>query len=334
MVKERIKNSKGITLIALIITILILIILTALVVKITVDKDFFGKTKKGVNTTNNKIALHHNNIGELMDEFDTLLPEDEPGDEPGDEVTEPEKIPQITLAYSPTLDTWTNEDVTVTANVDLSGYDIQMSDDGTNWESGNTVTLDKNGKVYARAVKNGSQVGNITEGEVTNIDKELPEPGTITIYSNNEDFLYIYNKFFNDGEDVDIYYLECSEDNIFSDPHGCTTRSKVCIELEDGTDDESGHYKTTYNIYRGNELVYIDEEFDYFDYNELEYELIEEDIEGNIEIDAFGIYKNTQTSRDTKIYSVAYKIIVTTEDNAGNKYERSYFLDCKDNTDI
>ena len=331
MVKEKLKKSKGITLIALIITIIILLILVAIATDIVIDGDMIGVAEEAVNKSNNKVGKLQNRVDEITDIIDSSkTPENT-----DNQVQKPEtESPQITLAYSPTLDTWTNEDVTVTASVDLSGYDIQMSDDGTNWESGNTVTLDKNGKVYARAVKNGSQVGNITEGEVTNIDKELPEPGTITIYSNNEDFLYIYNKFFNDGEDVDIYYLECSEDNIFSDPHGCTTRSKVCIELEDGTDDESGHYKTTYNIYRGNELVYIDEEFDYFDYNELEYELIEEDIEGNIEIDAFGIYKNTQTSRDTKIYSVAYKIIVTTEDNAGNKYERSYFLDCKDNTDI
>ena len=299
MVKKKIKKSKGITLIALIITILISIILTTLVVKITVDKDFFGKTKQGVNATNNKVALHHNNMGQLMDEFDTLLPQDPDGKKPDDEVIEPEEIPQITFEYSPALDTWTNKDVTVTARANLSGYDIQISNDGTTWEPSNTIEYESNGKVYARAVKNGSQVGTTAEGEVTNIDKTPPTVGNIIAF--DDDTTYE----FDDENDLSV-----------------VVNGSIYVKKQDGSDSLSGHKSTTYAIYDDEDLtcnsmsMWEDEVPDPYNLIGVS-SLTWDDIVYPGEDDVV-------TSR--AMYASEYWIEVKTLDNAGNEAREVYYI--------
>ena len=57
-----------------------------------------------------------------------------------------------------------------------------MSKDKTNWETTNSLTYTENGKVYVRLMKDGEQVGDIKEGEVTNIDKTVTTPGSIKAY--------------------------------------------------------------------------------------------------------------------------------------------------------
>jgi len=295
MVKEKLKKSKGITLIALIITIIILLILVAIATDIVIDGDMIGVAEEAVNKSNNKVGKLQNRVDEITDIIDSSkTPENT-----DNQVQKPEtESPQITLAYSPTLDTWTNEDVTVTASVDLSGYDIQMSDDGTNWESGNTVTLDKNGKVYARAVKNGSQVGTTAEGEVTNIDKTPPEVGKIIAYLDDDTTFQAENNYFN----INVG----SGDAVF-------------VKKEDGSDLDSGHKSTTYALYLDSELTENALEFyGWIDMNAYEltgstmlvYDYIYPD-----EIDSI-------TSRATRMS--AYWIEIKTLDNAGNESRDLY----------
>ena len=61
------KENKGITLIALIITIVILLILLAVSVDLIIDGKIFTSAEKAVNGTNEKVAQQQGRIDELMD---------------------------------------------------------------------------------------------------------------------------------------------------------------------------------------------------------------------------------------------------------------------------
>ena len=66
------KKTKGITLIALIITVIILLILVGVSVNLLIKGDLFGSAQKAVNGTNSKIAEQQNIMDDLMDEWDEL----------------------------------------------------------------------------------------------------------------------------------------------------------------------------------------------------------------------------------------------------------------------
>jgi len=218
--KETLKKSKGITLIALIITIVILIILTVLVIDLVVDGEIFDNSRETVDETNNRNKELQNTIDRLGEKLDE------------------EKQPKITFAYSPSLDTWTNGDVVVTAAIkEPEEYDLQISRDGTTWESVNTLTYELNGKVYARAVKDGTQVGKTKVGEVTNIDKTPPTVGTIKGYEDME--LQNELEFEVDTPGTIIYV---------SDDFANASTQGIYIEFINGSDNGSGMHKTTYKI--------------------------------------------------------------------------------------
>ena len=63
------KENKGITLIALIITIVILLILLAVSVDLIIDGKIFTSAEKAVNGTNEKVAQQQGRIDELMEEW-------------------------------------------------------------------------------------------------------------------------------------------------------------------------------------------------------------------------------------------------------------------------
>lgn len=92
----------------------------------------------------------------------------------------------ITFSYSE--EGWTNGDVTVTASTELTGYIIQTSKDGVNWESTDSQTLSENGAVYARLVDSTNQEGEGETATVDNIDKGIP---TITGVSSNSNTIIL-----------------------------------------------------------------------------------------------------------------------------------------------
>lgn len=62
----------GITLIALIITVIILLILSAVTINITIGGDLFGKTEKAVDDTNDKVSQLQNDSNDLLNQWDNL----------------------------------------------------------------------------------------------------------------------------------------------------------------------------------------------------------------------------------------------------------------------
>ena len=74
---------------------------------------------------------------------------------------------------------WTNESVTVTAEVkegiDITGFTLQTSKDGTNYTSTASQTFTANGTIYARVVDSTEQYKAIATRDIENIDKTKPE---------------------------------------------------------------------------------------------------------------------------------------------------------------
>jgi len=170
---------------------------------------------------------------------------------------------EIALTFDPQLTTWTNDDVVVTASLGASGdiaqinqslikrvsyteandnivlanntgYTIQMSKDGTNWSTTNSLTYTENGKVYARVMKDGNQVGETAESEVTNIDKTKPIAGTLKVFDRSSE-----------GPEIEIFF---DSNNCITEGASGSLASNLFVELVDGEDDESGHQSTTYSI--------------------------------------------------------------------------------------
>ena len=66
------KENKGITLIALIITIVIMLILVAVSIDLVIDGKIFNSAEKAVNGTNAKVAQEQTRIDELMEEWNRI----------------------------------------------------------------------------------------------------------------------------------------------------------------------------------------------------------------------------------------------------------------------
>ena len=66
------KSNKGITLVALIITVIILLILSAITIDIAIDGKLFDRSKETVSEANNKLGEEQNRVDSLVNEWDNL----------------------------------------------------------------------------------------------------------------------------------------------------------------------------------------------------------------------------------------------------------------------
>ncbi len=95
------------------------------------------------------------------------------------------KLPELTdenTKFIKTPESWTNGNVTVTAQTKMTGYTIQTSQDKENWKNIAYQIVEKNGKVYAR-LSDGYNSGKVYETDITNIDKLAPNTFTPTATS-------------------------------------------------------------------------------------------------------------------------------------------------------
>lgn len=95
------------------------------------------------------------------------------------------KLPELTdenTKFIKTPESWTNREVTVTAQTKMTGYTIQTSQDKENWGNIAYQIVEKNGKVYAR-LSDGCNSGKVYETDITNIDKLAPNTFTPTATS-------------------------------------------------------------------------------------------------------------------------------------------------------
>ena len=337
------KKANGITLIALVVTIIVLIILAGISINLILgDNGIITKaeaakenvrgadvkeivamrkmeneiTKYGVGTKYSKTDVidELEAEGKLLEEEVELLKETDVitiGDieidfSILDENTTEDSVtaPEITLTYDPPLNEYTNGTVVVTANTNATEYTIEMSTDGSNWNSINSASYDANGKVYAR-LSDGTTILNEIEGEVTNIDKTNPEAGELKVYVNYGTWEEVT---FNENNAIDM------------------SKCELKVELVNGSDTESGHKKTTYSV----EATGVDAE------NESYQNLTESII---LKVDDLVVFEETTTTanniinneNDYEIIPLAvlrnnYTFVVTTEDNAGNISSNTYTI--------
>ena len=132
----------------------------------------------------------------------------------------------VTFSYNPTG--WTNGNVTVTANTTVTGYTLQTSKDGINWENTATQIFSDNGMIYAR-LWDGINYGGTAIGNITTIDRTVPTISDISFR----------------GNFANTYYAICTRG----------TKGKVYISIDGGNTYITGNreewiivnYGTNYN---------------------------------------------------------------------------------------
>ena len=104
-----------------------------------------------------------------------------------------EKVPDLTSSnttFSPNINYWTNQNVTVNVSTTISGYTLQLATADpnveSNWHNATSQEMTANGTIYAR-LTNGTKSGGYTSYEVWNIDKTPIDSGrgSISIARNN-----------------------------------------------------------------------------------------------------------------------------------------------------
>ena len=86
-------RNEGITLIALIITIIILLILVGVSINLAIKGDLFGSAEKAVSGTNDKTAQEQTRVDELMGELDEVEREIEEQERQQEETEKPKNLP-------------------------------------------------------------------------------------------------------------------------------------------------------------------------------------------------------------------------------------------------
>ena len=86
-------NEKGITIIALIITIILLLILVGVSINLVIKGNLFGSAEKAVSGTNDKTAQEQTRVDELMGELDEVEREIEEQERQQEETEKPKNLP-------------------------------------------------------------------------------------------------------------------------------------------------------------------------------------------------------------------------------------------------
>ena len=141
-------------------------------------------------------------------------------------------------------ETWTNKTVTVTAtlNTDITGFTLQTSKDGENWENTASQVFTENGKIYI-TLYDGKNYGGSATGNITNIDKLAPNEFTPTVETNTITSLKVTGKT-TDKEATEKYEKSEIKQYYFSKDNGATwvTNNSNSYIFDNLT------YAQTYNI--------------------------------------------------------------------------------------
>ncbi|MCL2859043.1 MAG: fibronectin type III domain-containing protein [Oscillospiraceae bacterium] len=187
------KNKEnGITLIALIITVIVMLILAGVAIRSIINTGLIDKTMQAVSAYNNSVNNEEGSISDMITMLNSV------GEKNVDESSTPTppspptvSVPDLTqqnleFTYIPNI--WTNEDVTVTISTTVTGYTLQYSTNGSDWSNYTTgITYTTNGIIYAR-LTDGTNTGNYVTGNITSIDKTAPVVGIITATTNSLTF--------------------------------------------------------------------------------------------------------------------------------------------------
>lgn len=217
------KKENGITIIALIVTIVVLLILAGVSISLIIKRNGIiskaevakqeteiADEKKKINLSalaaqaNNKDAVIRRNdfdkeLKKFFNEDYTLEPD---SDAEEYEVTCKKSGRKYTIksgitkknsdyelnnnntTFSLSPSGWTNGDVIVNVKTTIQEYTLQTSKDGKNWNDSKEQVFSTNGIMYAR-LWNGSESVSELQYEVNNIDKSTPEVSATAINTNS-----------------------------------------------------------------------------------------------------------------------------------------------------
>lgn len=200
------KSQKGITLLALVITIIVLIILAGVGISlVTGDGGIIGKTKNAKETADSSKDNEENRLNEFGEYID-YAEKDQDYDK------------NITFNYSSRY--WTNNNVTVTASATLENYEIQTSTDANTWDDETSQTLSENGNVYARLVnKTLNLATEYVVATVDNIDKVKPIITSVATTTNvieisaTDDASGIVGYAATESSEIPSNFTDCSSTN-------------------------------------------------------------------------------------------------------------------------
>ena len=165
-------GKRGITLIALVITIIILLILAGVAINAIFNQgELFNKANEAVDKWNIALKEENDVIGGLIDDLNSRQKV---------EVTD-----NIIISKIPEGSEWTKENVIINLSYENipTGYEIQYKVGNVSWTTGTSITVEENNttvyvRLYNKNIDDETAVNNI---EITNIDKTAPTaPTSIT----------------------------------------------------------------------------------------------------------------------------------------------------------
>ena len=217
------KKERGITIIALVVTIVVLLILAGVSISLIINrneiisksevakqKTEIAEEKEKINlsavaaqTNNEEAVIRRNDFDKELKKFfneDYTLEPDSDAEEY--EVTFKKSGRKYTIksgitkknsdyelnnnntTFSSSPSGWTNGNVIVNVKTTIQEYTLQTSKDGKNWNDSNEQTFSTNGIMYAR-LWNGSESVSELQYEVKNIDKSTPKVSATAINTNS-----------------------------------------------------------------------------------------------------------------------------------------------------
>ena len=186
-----------------------------------------------------------------------------------------EKVPDLTSSnttFSPNINYWTNQNVTVNVSTTISGYTLQLATADpnveSNWHNATSQEMTANGTIYAR-LTNGTKSGGYTSYEVWNIDKTPigTGRGSISIARNNTTYELILSGGVIDEESgvakVIIYYKSEINSAYYSKEYDLATINGVNKgESEFILRSNNHHFQLTQEEVVGHELYAYWEAYD------------------------------------------------------------------------
>lgn len=217
------KKERGITIIALVITIVVLLILAGVSISLIInrneiiskaevakqeteiadEKEKINLSAVAAQANNEEAVIRRNDFDKELKKFfneDYTLEPDSDAEEyevtfkkSGRKytiksgITKEELNPELNnnnTTFSSSPSGWTNGNVIVNVKTTIQEYTLQTSKDGKNWNDSNEQAFSTNGIMYAR-LWNGSESVSELQYEVNNIDKSTPKVSATAINTNS-----------------------------------------------------------------------------------------------------------------------------------------------------
>ena len=217
------KKENGITIIALIVTIVVLLILAGVSISLIIkrngiiskaevakqeteiadEKEKINLSALAAQANNEDAVIRRNDFDKELKKFfneDYILEPDSDAEEyevtckksgrkytikSGITKKNPDyKLNNNNTTFSSSPSGWTNGDVIVNVKTTIQEYTLQTSKDGKNWNDSKEQVFSTNGIMYAR-LWNGSESVSELQYEINNIDKSTPEVSATAINTNS-----------------------------------------------------------------------------------------------------------------------------------------------------